>query len=310
MATIFTHWQNENQQRNFPFADQASRMSDKGNKLPNDFLVGASFSMPMSAGKFIHVSSASITDNLLSATFLAIPAWPFIEEEVSSSSDGDTSMSFTPLGSISVARSELTPFRNYAIQSQYPGFYGWVAFGPNRVEEGERHFFLFGSPEQSVLNPRCVKIYNDIPVLSAGRLANSVELSGIVRLSAGNDLKIVQKPIGDGDCNTIVVKLNTDTAPGEVLRRYAGPCSARPDSQSCRKRPFESVNGITPDEDGCVYVDLVFIVPTQLNDGVSLSYELGLSDVCPGDNLPDTDGELYPDDKDLCDTDKQNEGIE
>ena len=108
LGTVFPGWSNANEQRGYPLHDLATKQSPDGTKLPSDILADANIMVPESAGKFVFVSSVSITPGLVSVTFLATDTDPF--------SPGSTPPStFVPLAAISVSRQGLEIYKNYAI---------------------------------------------------------------------------------------------------------------------------------------------------------------------------------------------------
>lgn len=99
---------------------------------------------------------------------------------------------------------------------------------------------------------------------TSGRLDNSVihrspevqyttleGLSGIVGLTSGDDL--VFDVVGEQADGTKVVRVYLQDA---ALRKYASECDAKYSSNACGRPVVQRINGVTPDANGRVFVEL------------------------------------------------------
>lgn len=282
MAVVFADWMNSNELRNYPLHDEATKLSADGELLPDGFISDLNLMLPESAGKFAYVSSAGATPGLVSLTILATMTNPLMPEvESSSSADAE---SFVPIASITVAR-PVVPYRNYALESLYPGVAGWVAFGSD-VNEVNASYRLV-NPIDGLLCSKAVRRYRDLPVTSLSRTGNLTELTGLIQLAAAGDVTIGKgvRTI-DGlrrEVITIGLNLAESDDPAALLRKYAGDCGGRPEDETCTQgKPLTSINGVTPDCNG--NIDIVFtgldVSQVGLPDGQIIDLPVGLDDVC------------------------------
>lgn len=292
-------WYDRNAGRAYPVDDHATGTDDAGKSFTNTILADVRIRWPRSAGSFCFVSTASVTQRLVSITFLASDAL-------------DSVSGFVPLAVVSVLDPQ--PYRQYAIQGQYPGAGGYVVFGEGVKDVPVSH--RFSLPNQSYLCPQAARAYDDIPTTSLAGGGLGAKLTGLVLLSGGNDIEIVKECreipvalVGDS-CDPLstiarevaVIRLkNKQQEQGEqdrnVFDLYKGCCQGRPESRNCGDpQPIESINGLPPNCCGAIVLKLAgCAVPAIGDDGstVVLDCELGLSDACNRElRLPDPDGRL------------------
>jgi hypothetical protein len=295
MAIVFEDWLALNEQRSYPLHDLALRQADSGIELPNDILTDIHIVLPKSAGKAVYVSSVGLTANLISLTFLAAPHNPL---EVSGSSSSSAAPSpAVPVAAIRLVR-PIVPYKNYPLESLYPGVAGWVSFGTG-VNKREGLHLLFSSPAAAWLCARCVRQVSDSPVTGAGKVGLSARLKGMVLLSGSDNISIAkERRIIDGleqDALIFALKVPTGNTLQGVLQEFSAPCNNRPAEGTCKSAGLVSINEVAPDMDG--NINLVFKEGSEIigdsGDGMVVDYPLGLSEVCP----PKTYDPYAPDDE-------------
>lgn len=254
MAVINPDWYSENEQREYPIDTFATRMPDSGNgdRLPEDLLVDAKFSLPSSmAAGFIFVSTVALTPTLATVTFSAAP------------SATTESPDFVPVGTVSLRR-PVDIYRVYTVDTYDPLVYGWVVFGSGANAQ-RTYSMRFSNPAQSVLCGRCVTRSTPAPIAAMGRVNSRNLVSEIVTLQAAGDVKITTEnravPTGSGGyvcMPVILLSLAKETRP-TVMQDYAGPCAANPDTGTCPRTPIRTINSIPPDCSG--NINLQFEAP-------------------------------------------------
>lgn len=276
MGAVFVEWLNVNEQRNYPLHDLANREARDGRVLPNDILVDAHIWLPKSAGAKVFVSSVSVSPVLITMTFAAAPFDPFCSSSI-------LPTAFVPLAALRVNR-EHTPFRNYPLEAIYPGVGGWVALGACDDMEGS-YSLVFDSPLDTVLLDRTVHAYNDIPVLSAGKLGVLPKLTGTIRLQgvSGQIKTFATTKVIDGVLRRVAaIGLDKTNALADNLALFAGDCGHRPQAGNCSLAPITDINGLTPDCDGNINVKFVgdIVAGAIQPGGIILDHPIGLAQVC------------------------------
>lgn len=319
-------WYDRNEDRSYPLADHATRVDDHGATLPPSLLVDCRLRFPRTAGRYAFLGAITVTPRLVALVILGA-------DQLNQASG------FTTLATLSLSRdSELLPFttrRLLALEPQYPGAGGWVALGQgvNDLTYQGR----FSLPSQSLLLPGNALAYEPPAIPHVGKLGLATELTGLVRLSGGNDIEIVREcreiPEYPADqasgCDPLIATrrevvvfrlVDKQDAGRNVLDFYRGPCSNRPESRTCGDpEPIEFIGSVTPDCCGNITIDLQGcailhrvveaaevdedgnVVSTSPSCGVVLDCDQGLSDACLRERyLPTIDGVL-PDEVDsLC----------
>ena len=290
---VFQDWLNANEQRAYPIHDDATRTDISDRLLPNDFLVDASISLPRSAGQFVYLSSAAVTENLVTLTLLASevpPSW-----SASSSSSSGTA-AFVPIGVVSLTK-PVTRYKNYAITPLYPGVGGWVAFG-GRIESDNVMMLLFNSMDATGLIGRVIHVFNDLPVLSLGKVAAAAKLTGIVKLQGVAGITKTAKGtrlINGQTVSVALLGLDYQSNRTTQMQDLAGPCGKRPQSYTCDNKPIIDINGVVPDCEGNIDVEFVGeTVVGDVTDGMVIDFPVGLSKACPKSN------KLWLDTRDVC----------
>jgi len=286
------NWYNLNSTRKYPLDDGCTGITDRGEVLPNTLITDINITLPRSLGVGGMISSVKSSATLLSVTFLAVdhPIRNSLYDPASSLA----ASSFKPLCAITLAK-PVDINVPYPLTAFADGVVGWIVFG-----EGIRRNFdaKFSNPIQSGLNPKNCHYYDDFPVTSIGKAGSSVELQGLVRLEAGNDVSIVKDTVLiDGEEKTVISFSLKERTGSNVLDAYKGPCGGRPESKTCSQEAIEFINTVRPDCNG--NIDIMFESPLRVSGypskigGLAVDYPIGLIDACTAkDNLPDSKGVL------------------
>lgn len=295
-AITNNNWYNLNSTRKYPLDEGATGIDDNGIVMPATIITDINIRLPMSLGLGGMLSGLVVTNNLVSATFLATnqPAVEYFTSEVSSSAAAE---SFTPLCSVSLVKPveigvpyPLVPFAD--------GVAGWIVFGEgiNKTYNGK-----FSTLRQSTLAPKVCRYYRNYPVTSIGKKDSTTELTGLVQLVAGRDVSIElgEREI-EGEVKKAIVFSLKDRTNQNSLQLYTSKCSGRPESKTCDKESVEFINSVGPDCQG--NLNIVFEEPFRTANypnnigGIALDYPIGLIDACvTKDNLPDSTGRLPTD---------------
>ena len=276
MGAVFVEWLNANEQRNYPLHDLADRMTGDDRVLPNDILVDAHIWLPKSAGNKVFVSSVSVSPYLITMTFAAAPLDPFCSSSI-------PAFAFVPLAVLKAGRPH-APFRNYQLEAIYPGVGGWVTLGSCDDLAGS-YSMTFVGPGNTVLLDRTVHAYNDIPVLSVGKLGVLPKLTGTVKLTglAGQIKTFAATKVING-VTTRVAAIGLDKANvlANNLSTFAGVCGHRPQANNCKLAPIVEINGLKPDCNGDIKIKFLgdIVVGAVRPGGVILDHPVGLAQVC------------------------------
>lgn len=281
MSNLRPNWYNLNAGRGYPLDDKATGTADDGSRLLSDILVDCHLGYPNTAGRHAFVGALSVTDTLVTVTFLA------------SVTTHTARNLFTPLAAVSLPK-PIEPYVHYPVAALYPGTGGFVVFG----DTDENVALRFSTPQQSLLLPRCVYAYNPLPIPSLQKAFADTGLTGVVTLAGEDDVEVVQEPrtvIDPATGNThlidaIVIRLNTRPGNEAVLARYIGPCGARPESRNCKQPGIEMINTAVPDCQGNIELAFTHITAgalerrlTSLSSapyGTFFGTSYGLPDVC------------------------------
>ena len=288
-------WYTANSRRPWPLDETASLLDDAQQVFPENLLVDLSLRFPARYGPRAYLGA-----------FYSGPA------AVSLLILGETG--YTPLAAFQASRAGLETGRLLPLTPLVAGVGGWVVLGEGTLP-GTLHNFRFREPSQSRLLPQTARPYAATPVLSLGKLGAEVGLTGLVKLSAGNDIELVQETLTiDGrDRTAVVINLrNTQTdTQRNLLSLYAGPCGGRPESRTCPgPQPIEAINTVIPDCCGTIFLEFrgCASVSRVQNDsrGVIVDCGLSLADACvtPA-RLPDASGRLPNEYQDQCDPDSE-----
>lgn len=299
MNPIAENWYSQQSGRRYPIDDGATAQSDANVALPADILVDCYLRFPRTLGEYAYVSSVYASDKVISVTFLATNrparAGGCSPDESSYGIDSDA---FTPLATITIARSDLLIGRQYPVVASSPGVGGWVVFGPAL----QAFSGLFSSPEQSLLAPRVCRAYDPLPVPGASRLYQDTELTGLVKIVGGTDISVTKEErLIEGVLREALVIALVDSTGRAVLDLYRGPCSGRPESGTCSHPGILTVGGVAPDCAGNLTLEVISDCADLVegNEGtLFVDFCQGLADACTKANRLPLEGKL-PNDYDI-----------
>lgn len=323
-ATTNNNWYNLNTTRKYPLDDGCTGVDDNGQVLPATIISDIHFRLPKSEGVGVMISSVVVSDTLVSITFLAINH-PI---KYSVYDAPPAALSFSPLCAVNIVKPVIVG-KPYQISSFVDGAAGWVVFG-----EGVNKKFngRFSTPIQSAIIPKVCRYYDSFPVSSIGKVGSINVLTGLVQLVAGRDVSITkgQREIDGQTVDAIVFALKEDTT-RNVKDEYRGPCSGRPESNTCNRESIQFLNTTGPDCRG--NIDMVFEYPfvvaayelgsessvgylpsnsisatettnnynVLVGGGISVDYPIGLIDACTrNDYLPNSQGDIPNQGSDYC----------
>jgi len=289
------HWYNLNEGRCYPIDDKASMMPDDGERLPSNIITDIRLRYPNFLGEFPFISAVAVTPGAVSVTVQAAATMD------------NSDNSFVPVAVFSVPIQDLEEGRQYQMEAQYPGTYGYITLGSGVQREYNGRF---SSPAQTLLAPKAARVHYGLPVTSMGKLGMSTALTGVVLLRGDAPIEVVKesREIYSVERDVIVIRLvddPTSAAAGQaeesVFKQYAGPCGKRVESKTCGvPEPIEFVNAVAPDCNGvlCLDFDGIIVVGRNQDDcGIVLDMPFGASQACLPPYLPDHDG-ILPYEKD------------
>jgi hypothetical protein len=303
------NWYNLNSTRHYPLDDNATGdTDDSAGNLPTDVLVDCNIKFPNTVGKYLYISSAHCTPNLVTLTFLAADS---VSHGIGSASSAGSSV-FIPVAVITVQNPE--EFRPYPIDPLYPGVGGWVVFGDGVKSEFSGKF---STPEQTQLAPKVARWYEELPIPSIHKEGLADKLAGVVLLKGSNTVEVVKdtKIINGENKDVIAIRLKSSFG-RNVLDELVGPCGTRPESRNCDRPPIEYINTVPPDCDGDITINFSGFGATSrefagssgglepyAEHGITLDFGIGIGDACTvNDRIPDEDGKLPNDYLDDCDS--------
>lgn len=278
MAKIFYNWYEENEERKYPLDDNAG-MALADVRISESFLADLHISAPNTVGE-LYISSASITPSLVSFTIM-----------------GDI-----PVAAISIVQ-PVTPHRTYNLEPLTAGVAGWVSFGEyvRTVRDTQVASHLTFTDTEGKLNPKIVYLYDPLPVTSLGVTGFVNKLVGDLKLVAGADLVVeeITVTVNDTEHRAIVIRLDGSLNDQKTFTKYTGDCGKRPEEFTCPEEPVRTINGVSPDCNGNINIEIVGSLPNGYlyddNDnvlGIIFEYPYGYVDICGGSekklNLPYT----------------------
>jgi hypothetical protein len=223
-SDAYIQWYNENEQRAYPIAEDALRVDDSGQQLPDDILVDVGLLLT-EAHDQPYVSSLRLTSR-------------FITIGISTSGTG--------LFAGTYLRSDIEPYKSYPLTALVDDAAGWIAFGNKRVTGTED--YRFSSAVQSRLELRTVHLMEPPAVTRFTKYGGRQDryVDGIVQLEAGQGVEIVQD---DTNPQKIIIRLTE-----EMKTVMVGPCNEQADKETCGVPPIREIDGVCPDENGRITI--------------------------------------------------------
>lgn len=280
------HWYNLNELRNYPLDDNASCLSDNGDRLPSGLIQDLQLRWPEAYGSYGFVSAATLTTGIVTVLIEA------------AHSLSNTPANSTLIAGVTVPLNTLTLGRTLPFQTFQEGVGGFICFGSGVT--GPPYKGVFSSPNQSLLTPRAARANRPAPIPGIRVLNSQTLLKDIVPITAEAPLSITRETRvinGVEYSNVLVFRLEEladtveDNYLDSVFNEFSGPCSARVDSKTCGDpQPLEKINGIGPDCDGVLTLNFQGCaeVGRNVDDcGVVIDCSYGLSNTCEPPYLPD-----------------------
>jgi len=282
-------WYDENEQRNFPFADKATFTTVDNISLPQDIIVDATIIAVDTDWPRIYLSGVTVSPHLATAVFT--------KAEVA---EVDDRVAFT----VSVA--DPIPYKSYAVESLEPGVYsGWVTFGSGVVALEDVHRYTLADRSVSLV-PKCITVSptTSLYQFKVDRYAGA--LTGVVALKAAGDVRlavetraippdsaepgVIERCQPDADCicrDVLAIHLDTSSRP-DAMSAYAGNCVGRAETDTCGKPVIRFMNELQPMCDGNVLIDLTGEVDdvTKIHvagstaHGVYLDAAIAMASIC------------------------------
>lgn len=229
---INNNWQNANNNRSFPFDENASKLSDAGVRLPDNCFTTVRLAIPETVGSRVALSSLTIGRAIVTATFSAYPA--------------DLSGEGTPIAAVTAS----LPVSGAPVKVEglLPGVTGWVAFG-DAVNAATLSSYRFTAATAPVLSTQTVA-YKAFPVTTLA-VDTQPRITGDIVVGAANYAQVT----ANADDNSITFGLNSNY-PTSSLRTLAGPCGRLPINGGCTTPPIYQINDVVPDSSGNINLTL------------------------------------------------------
>lgn len=259
----------KNETRSFPIHENASKLDVKGKRLPDNVFTSLRCKIPSNLESTVAIGGVSISEHLLNVILVAY-----------------RSGSVIPVASLS-ARQPIDVGVIYNATPLFPGVEARISFGNGAVYKGENEQWHFNYPQ----NTRIVQSESwsyPTPFTTSIQKENfNAGLNGFITLESAGDIIIEGADRAIDDIGTIerVIVLRIDrTKSSRILYEYAGPCAARPESDTCGFIPITQINGVRPDENGNITIDFTGLNFATNNNSVFLTYEKSMKDACAGKN--------------------------
>lgn len=212
-------WENENALRKYPLSELATCVDDAGKEFPTGILTGLSI-VSFSKLDGPRVSSLYVGPRLVSLII----------------SDGSG-----PIASATVT--DVKPFSQVALEPTRPGVSGSVEFG--EFDASAPSSYRFSTVEQSGILPFCVVEFPDSGITEVVDDISGESATGVVSFDFGSaasaDVEIID------DKPEIVLRLSDS-----IARSLSNGCVPTDLGKSCIAPVIQTINGISPDEDGAI----------------------------------------------------------
>lgn len=260
------NWYNLQSTRRYPLDDFCTGEDDAGQSLLNDILVDCHLRFPRTLGTYAYLQAVTVSDGLVT---LIIGA-------------GDNLQS---AGNIIAAVTVAKPVEinvNIAVTPMTAGVAGWVVLGAG-INNGN-FFARFSTLRQSLLSARCARSYAPLPIPEMNKQYVVPALQGIVNFIAETPLRLDYKV--DNGRPLIVFGLDRldSSLSYNPLEYFLGPCTQRPESDTCGKTPISTINGVRPDCTGNIKIRFENVEGKAFKDcgGIDIVTDSGLKEACQG----------------------------
>lgn len=270
MAIRNQNWYNANETRRHPLDDQSTALDDNGAELRDNIIVDCDIRFLADAGDQLYIQGITVSAGLVSVVFGA-------------ASSGAPQFS-TTVAAVTVAQ-PVTKYRHYAITAINGEIDGWIVFGSGVDEPCA---FRFSSPTQSAISARAGSPYSALPVPHIKKTGVAAGVGGEITFEGLSPIVVAYEEIEiapETTVDAIVFKLDTQLVRSDYnpLTEFLGPCSGRPDSQTCGKDPIESINGVEPDCSGNIVIEFQDPLTSAAFygcGGIGIDLDIGLEELC------------------------------
>lgn len=270
-------WQASNAVRTYPFDERATLRDDSGIRMPDWLCTDTRLWWWSDTQHRAFISSVLVTDLLISITILqtdgSVPTGAPSDDPPVGPTQPDR-----PLATLTLLRDELVVGRAYPIDPVADGAGGWMSFGPIR----ENLNLKFSSHIQSLIGADAAAAAPS-PTLSRIYPDAGISLRNVPTVRAGPGIVLDRRSISiDGISRQCLVISIDDEMSDEALRELLGPCLGHPAGNTCGRFPIYSINGVEPDENGNIMIEVqgATLVPIDGGGGAVLQSSIGLDDIC------------------------------
>lgn len=261
--SVNPEWLNKNSLRSFPVREGANPVALSGIGLSNSAIVDLSISSSLDPDSRFFIRSVTSSPKIFS---------------VSICDQNKRSLAVANCIKFSETTVELDPL--------IEGIVGSVTFGSgiNDFPIGF-HDFVLSAP----VEVRCGISLGPFPVQSVSSLYGD-KMTGDVSFLGGDQLRIETFEMLISGKVTKAIKMSLGD-----MSRFLSPCENRTTTCDCDKTPIRSINGVTPNESGVIYIEV-----EDENGSISLidAHTLGLLitrssiDLCIKPEVPDEYGRI------------------
>ncbi|GIW89578.1 MAG: hypothetical protein KatS3mg109_0010 [Pirellulaceae bacterium] len=268
----------DNEVRAYPFDESATLTDDNNNYIPEGLLTDLSLTVPRQYAPEVYISAMGVAGGQFAAV-------------VNAADERRTVLAMLRADLATQARQPVV------VEPLVDGVFGTFSVGDSNPDIQDGQTWIFSSPSQSRVLPRCVFFVNVGPNLDYSVLNSGVSWSGLVEVLPGTDLTVTveERELGGEVVEALVIGLVDDT---EIYKKYA-ELFPRPENHTCGDpQPIESINRVRPDCCGRIYIELRGCArPIQLQPtcGVALDCPETTETICPPpvelDPVEDTQGD-------------------
>lgn len=235
------NWYDLQAGRRYPLDDRSTGVGDDKQFINDDILVDCHLRFPNTIGTVAFVQGITITPALVTVLFGV--------------AENATGTAIQTIAAISLPLSQVSAGVNYTVTPLVDGVAGWIAFGPGIQEP---FVGRYATPIQGLLAQRCARAYEPLPIPTLGKIDLTTSLQGLVRVLGipPVEAKYEQVLVGEELVNAIVFRCMTEFNGQNPLEQFLSDCGKRPESGTCDKETIETINGVTPDNDGNITVEV------------------------------------------------------
>lgn len=222
---IMLGWFNENENRSYPIAEDATGVDNDGNICPYSLIADLGISVPEDLVDAVYLRQITVTPAMVSVSFA-------------------TSAGGLIVGTF--AR-PVVPYQAYALTPVMDTASGFIVFGSAVNMITDPITYLFDSTDQSRIEENALSAVQTPGVTALGKLNGSVDdyTDGIIKIEVGTNVKVGR--VG----NTIQIGLV------EAARsKFVGPCDQTAIFDSCGGVPIRTINGVPANGSGKITLEV------------------------------------------------------